>query len=81
MIGKPTVIIQVPDKRKLSVAEAAQYLGVHEQTLREKADLGEVPARREGRCRVFLLEDLDKYLDGLPAWDCGEFNGLRAVGA
>ena len=63
-----------------SISEASQYLGMCEQKLREKAYLGEVPARKEGRYRVFLLEDLDRYLNKLPEWDCGEFNGLRAVG-
>ena len=81
MIGKPVVIVQVPDKRKFSISEASQYTGLSEQTLRKKSDLGEIPARKEGRYRVFLLEDLDRYLEELPTWDCGEFNGLRVVGA
>jgi len=79
MIGKPTVIIQIPDKRKFSIKEAARYLGIHEQTLRDKSDLGEIPARKEGRFRVYLLEDLDRYIENLPLYDGGEFSGLRAA--
>ena len=87
MIGRPKVIIQIPDKRKFSMAEAAKYLGMHQQTLREKSDLGEIYARKEGRSRVFLLEDLDRYIDRLPEYEPGERIGsqikpeLRAVGA
>ena len=69
--------MQIPDKRKFSMSEAARYLGIHEQTLRVKSDLGEISARKEGRFRVFLLEDLDKYLENLPAYDAGEFPVAR----
>ena len=77
MIGKPLMIIQVPDKRKFSIDEAARYLGIHKQTLREKSDLGEIPAKKEGKFRVFLLEDLDRYLNNLPPFEQGEFSGTR----
>ena len=80
MIGRPAVILQIPNKRKFSMEDAARYLGIHEQTLREKADLGIIPARKEGRYRVFLLEDLDRYCDSLPPYDGGEFPVPRAVG-
>lgn len=79
MIGKPTVIMQIPNKRKFSLDDAATYLGIHKQTLREKSDLGEIPARKEGRYRVYLLEDLDKYCDSLPKYDAGEWPVARAV--
>jgi len=81
MIGKPTVIMQIPDKRKFSIKEAARYLGIHEQTLREKSDLGDIKAKKEGRFRVFLLEDLDRYIDSLPPYDGGEFPAPRAAEA
>jgi len=73
MIGRPVVIMQIPDKRKFSLDEAARYLGIHKQTLREKSDLGIIPARKEGHHRVFLLEDLDRYLENLPPYNVGEF--------
>ena len=77
MIGRPVVIIQVPDKRKFSIDEAARYLGMHKQTLREKSDLGTIPSKKEGKFRVFLLEDLDRYLNGLPPYESEEFPGTR----
>ena len=78
MTGKPTVIMQIPDKRKFSMEEAARYLGIHKQTLREISDLGKIPAKKEGRYRVFLLEDLDRYCESLPPYDGGEYQH-RAV--
>ncbi len=68
MIGKPTVLIQVPNQRLFSVKAAAKYLGIHEQTLRKLTDLGEVQAQRMGSRRVFRLEELDRYIDSLPPW-------------
>jgi excisionase family DNA binding protein len=72
MIGKPAVIIQIPSQRAFSIAAAAQYLGLHPQTVRELTDLGRIPARRMGKRRVYLLEELDKYLESLPEWTRGE---------
>ena len=46
MIGKPIALIQVPNQRLFSTNAAAQYLGVHEQTLRKFVDLGRLPALR-----------------------------------
>ncbi len=68
MIGKPTVLIQVPNQRLFSVKAAAKYLGIHEQTLRKLTDLGEVQAQRMGSRRVFRLEELDRFIDSLPPW-------------
>lgn len=73
MIGKPVALIQIPNQRSFSVAEAAKYLGKHENTVRKLADLGSIRAKCETdaagrRHRVFLLEDLDGYLDSLPDW-------------
>ena len=79
MIGKPTVIMQIPDKRKFSMEDAARYLGWSEKTLREKSDLGVIPARKEGRYRVYLLEDLDRYVENLPLYESGEFPGERYI--
>ncbi len=68
MIGKPIALIQVPSKRGFPITEAAQYLGMHPQTLRELSDLGTVPARKVGKRRLFLLEDLDAWLERQPRW-------------
>ena len=68
MIGRPVALIQVPNQRLFSTNAAAQYLGVHEQTLRKFVDLGRLPALRLGKRRVFRLEDLDRFIDQLPEW-------------
>lgn len=72
MIGKPAVILQIPDQRVFSVSEAAKYIGVHEQTLRDMTDLGQIRARKQGKRRAYLLEDLDRYVDSLPDWSAEE---------
>ncbi|MDA2934800.1 helix-turn-helix domain-containing protein [Acidobacteria bacterium AH-259-D05] len=72
MIGKPIVLIQIPNQRLFGTKAAAQYLGIHEQTLRKLTDLGDLPARRMGRRRVYRLEDLDQYIDSLPRWYDGD---------
>ncbi len=68
MIGKPIALIQVPNQRLFSTRAAAQYLGICEDTLRTYADLGDIPARRLGRRRVFTLEDLDAFIESLPEY-------------
>ena len=68
MIGKPVALIQVPNQRLFSVKSAARYLGLHEQTLRKFSDLGLLEARRLGSRRVFTLEELNRFVDGLPQW-------------
>ncbi len=68
MIGKPVALIQVPNQRLFSVKAAARYLGLHEQTLRKFSDLGLLEARRLGSRRVFTLEELNQFVDGLPRW-------------
>jgi excisionase family DNA binding protein len=68
MIGRPVALIQVPNQRGFTIAEAARYLGMHMQTLRKLSDLGEIPCRRVGRHRLFLLDDLDRWLESQPKW-------------
>lgn len=77
MIGRPTVILQIPDQRVFSINEAARYIGVHPQTLRDMTDLGQVRARKQGHRRAYLLEDLDRYVEGLPDWEGGEQIGRK----
>lgn len=48
--------------RTLSLDEAAAYLHVHPETLRQRALSGRVPAAKPGRAWVFLLADLVEYL-------------------
>jgi len=42
--------------------EAADFLKMHWQTLREKAVSGEIPAAKPAKQWVFLVEDLVSYL-------------------
>ena len=68
MIGRVTAVYQVPEQRGFSTTAAARYLGMHPQTLRKLSDLGQVPCRRLGRHRLFMLDDLDKWLENQPKW-------------
>ena len=68
MIGKSIALTQVPNQRLFSTKAAARYLGVHPDTLRKYADLGWIKARKLERRRVFALEDLDQFIDCLPAY-------------
>ena len=68
MIGKPVALIHVPNQRLFSMRAAARYLGLHEQTLRKLSDTAALPVRRLGNRRVFLLDDLDRYIESLPEW-------------
>ncbi len=76
MIGKPIALIQVPNQRLFSTKAAAQYLGVHPDTLRKYADLGRIRARRLERRRVFALEDLDTFIDALPEYQSYDYTAL-----
>jgi len=68
VIGRPVALIQVPNQRLFSVKAAAQYLDLHEQTLRKLTAAGEIKAWKMGSRRVYRLEDLDAYIDSLSEW-------------
>ncbi len=68
MFGKTVALIQVPNQRLFSTKAAAQYLGVHTDTVRKYADLGRIRARKLERRRVFTLEDLDAFINALPEY-------------
>ena len=60
-------LVSVPEQSAFYVRDAARYLGISPNTLRKRSDLGLILARRDGNGnRVFLLEDLDNYLNALP---------------
>ena len=60
-------IVEVPERAAFSVRDAARYLGMSPNTLRRRADRGLIRVRRDERNhRVFLLRDLDDYLNALP---------------
>jgi excisionase family DNA binding protein len=68
MIGNPPTMTQIPSQRLFGTKAAARYLGLHEQTLRKLTAEGLVPSRRLGCRRVYLLDDLDHFIAGLPSW-------------
>lgn len=52
--------------KHLRIAAAADYLGIHPDTLRRWADAGKVPFTQLGRERRFDTKDLDKLLGNDP---------------
>lgn len=48
--------------RKLSISEAAEFLGISTTTLRRLDEKGIVPALREGDDRVYELPELEEFL-------------------
>ena len=60
-------IIRVPKRRLFSAKAAAQYLGIHEETLRKLTETGVLPVSRLGTRRVYKLEDLNSYIESLPS--------------
>ncbi len=73
MIGKPIALIQIPNQRLFSTKAAAQYLGVHPDTMRKYADLDWIRARKLERRRVFALEDLNAFIDALPEYQSYDY--------
>ena len=73
MVGKTVALIQVPNQRLFSTKATAQYLGVHPDTVRKYADLGWIRARKLERRRVFALEELDAFIDALPAHQSNDY--------
>jgi excisionase family DNA binding protein len=68
MVGKLAAVSEVPVQRGFGIAEAARYLGMCQQKLRQLSDLGDIPCRRVGRNRLFLLDDLNAWLDSRENW-------------
>lgn len=66
---KALEIISIPEQVAFHICDAARYLGISPNTLRKRTDLGMIPARRdENGNRVYLLSDLDAYLNSLPPY-------------
>jgi excisionase family DNA binding protein len=61
-------LTQIPNQRLFGTKAAARYLGLHEQTLRKLTDEGLIASHRLGFRRVYLLDDLDKFISTLPLW-------------
>ena len=78
MIGKPVALIQVPNQRLFSPQSAAKYLGVCDVTLAKLTREGKVRAKWHLNRKVYTLDSLDSYIEGLPdynACECVEKSG------
>ena len=49
-------------KRLLTAAEAAEYLGLAEWTIRQWASMGRIPKVKLGKALRFDVEDLDRLI-------------------
>ena len=67
----PIAWVRVPARRMFKTKAAAQYLGVHPQTLRRLTDDGKLKALNMDGKRVYTLEELDRYIGSLPEWYYG----------
>lgn len=52
-------------------ADAAEYLSVSARTLDDIQATGDLIPKKLGARRVYLREDLEEYLRGLPDWERG----------
>ena len=64
-------IRQIPNQRLWKRKAAARYLGMSVNTLQEKTEGGEIPAKRRGREICYTIEVLDGYIDDLPDYARG----------
>ena len=72
-------IVSIPAQRVFPPRQAAQYLGVHPQTLKKLTDEGKLPARWMRNRRAYLLEELERYVQSLPDYNQsrGEYPGQK----
>ena len=73
MLSQHLALIQIPNQRLFNTKTAAEYLGVHPDTLRKYADLGWIRVRRLVNRRVFTLEDLNAFIDSLPDYQSYDY--------
>lgn len=64
---------EIPSRALLNMKAACKYLGKSRDKIRQLTDTGELKASVEldtagRRHRVFKIEDLDAYRNGLPDW-------------
>src|SRR5690242_1954175 len=63
---RPVPLADEQEPKTLKLADAARYVGLHEQTLLARARAGMIPgAAKPGKCWVFLTEGLRVYLISL----------------
>jgi excisionase family DNA binding protein len=68
MADKVVSMYMVPIQRGFQIDEAAKYLGIHPMTLRKLSDTRAIRCKRVNKHRVFLLEDLNSWLEGHQDW-------------
>jgi len=68
MIGKRFALIQVPNQALFSLKDAAQYLGLSADSLRDDTDAGLIPCYDFHGRRTYKLEDLETLRAMLPRW-------------
>ena len=68
MIGKQFALIKVPSQALFTLKQAAQYLGISPDVLREDTDLGLIPCYEFHGRRTYKLEDLETLRSLLPRW-------------
>lgn len=68
-IGKTVALIQIPNQRAFRSGPAARYCGVDTDTLHKYTNEDLVQARELNGHRVYLLEELDRFLESLPIWN------------
>jgi len=84
-MSKAISIISVPTRRLFGPKAAAEYLGIHEQTLKKITDEGELAAKWMRNRKVYTLEELDRYIESLEPYNPGQggnpderrFNGRK----
>jgi excisionase family DNA binding protein len=70
-ITKAVTLIQVPSQRGFKTRAAAGYVGIHPQTLRKLTDEGKIRAKNMDGQRLYMLEDLNAYMESLDEWYYG----------
>lgn len=81
MIGKPIALIQVPNQRLFNAEEASRYLGIGRGLLAEMSDLGKIRCSRLRQRRMYRLEDLDAFIEGLPDYEPMAGSPIQMAGA
>jgi len=67
IVADNTKTSSITQPRALSILDAAKYIGVGRGLIYKLAARGELPLRKIGDRSIVLREDLDRFLDGLPA--------------
>jgi hypothetical protein len=67
-IAGTVTLVPVPSKRLFGPKAAADYLGVHEDTLKKMTALEQICAFNLNGRRAYRVEDLAAFVESLPEW-------------